>query len=254
MAVLVGIHPVREALRARSRSFQYLAVSRDRRDARINELVRLAREQGIGVRFESPAALDHLAGSPRHQGAVGVVAAKPLLALEDLFAAPAGSPSPGLLIALDGIEDPHNLGAILRSAAAAGAGGAVIPARRAAPLNETVARASAGGLEHVPVAQAPNLAAALEKAKAAGYWIVGLEAASPQPIWRHDFTLPTLLVVGGEGRGLHELIRKRCDFLVSIPLATGVASLNASAAAAIALFEVVRQRQSIGGLPARQKT
>lgn len=243
MAVLLGIHPVREALRARARAFQYLAVSRERRDARIGELMRLAREQGIPVRVEMAAALDKLAGSPRHQGVVAVVAAKALATLEDLLAAPPAGGA-GLLVALDGIEDPHNLGAIVRSAAAAGAGGVIVPARRSAPLNETAARASAGALEHVRVAQVSNLAAALEKAKQAGYWIVGLDAAAPQPLWRQDFTGATLLVVGGEGRGLHELIRKRCDFLARIPLQPGVASLNASAAAAVALFEIVRRRWS----------
>lgn len=251
--ILIGIHPVREALRARARPFHYLALNRERRDARLQELLRLAREQNVPVRFEAGAALDRLAGSPRHQGVVGVLAAKPLLSLEDLLAdlaRPAAAARPGLLVALDGIEDPHNLGAILRSAAGAGADGVIVPTRRSAPINATVGRASAGGMEHVSIAQVTNLAEALVKAKAAGFWIVGLDAGAPQPYWRQNFALPTVLVIGGEGRGLHELIRKRCDFLVAIPLRGGMESLNASAAAAVALFEIVRQRQAGSSPPA----
>lgn len=234
---------VREALVARTRPIQYLALSQARHDGRTAELEQLARRAGIAVRRLAPRALDRLAGSPRHQGAVAVLAAKTLLAVEDLLER---TPAPGLLLALDGIEDPHNLGAILRSAAGAGAGGVIVPRRRAAPLGETAARASAGAVEYVAVAEAPNITAALEKAAAAGYWSVALDAAAPRRYWEHDFCGPTVLVIGAEGAGLHRLVRERCDFAVSIPLAPGPASLNASAAAAIVLFEAVRQRAARG--------
>lgn len=241
---VTGIQAVREALRARGRAIQYIALSQARHDARTAELQRLAREAGIAVRLLAPPALDRLAGSPRHQGAVAVLAAKPLLALEALLSlAPAsGAATPGLLLALDGIEDPHNLGAILRSAAGAGANGIILPRRRAAPLGETAARASAGAVEYVAVAEAPNITAALEKTAAAGYWSVALDAAAPRRYWEQDFRGPVVLVIGAEGAGLHRLVRARCDFAVSIPLAPGPASLNASAAAAVVLFEIVRQR------------
>lgn len=236
---VAGIQAVREALRARSRPIQYLALSQARHDARTAELQRLAQEAGIAVRWLPPRALDRLAGAPRHQGAVAVLAAKPMLALEDLLARAA---APGLLVALDGIEDPHNLGAILRSAAGAGAGGVILPRRRAAPLGETAARASAGAVEYVAVAEAANIAAALERTAAAGYWSVALDAAAPRRYWEQDFRGPTVLVIGAEGAGLHRLVRERCDYAVAIPLARGPASLNVSAAAAVVLFEIVRQR------------
>lgn len=244
--LLIGIHPVREALRAGTRPLHYVALSRERRDARLRELLRLARERGVPVRFESAAGLDRLAGSPRHQGVVAAPAEKELLAVADLLRPAAPTPAPTLLVALDGVEDPHNLGAILRSAAAAGADGVILPARRAAPLNATAARAAAGALEYLRVAQATNLAAALEEAKAAGFWSVGLAAEAPRRLWDLDFSSPILLVIGGEGRGLRPLIRARCDFLAGIPMRAGVASLNASAAAAVALFEIVRRRTEAG--------
>ncbi|MGH9466766.1 MAG: 23S rRNA (guanosine(2251)-2'-O)-methyltransferase RlmB, partial [Terriglobales bacterium] len=187
---------------------------------------------------ESSAALDRLAERERHQGVVGVAAAKAAVTLEDLLAdAPAR-----LLVACDGIEDPHNLGAIVRSACAAGVDGMVLPARRSAGLTEAVERVSAGALEHVRVAQAGNLAQALERCKRAGWWIVGLDGGGETLLWQHDFRPPTVLVVGAEERGLRALTRQLCDARVRIPLAPGVASLNASVAAGIALFEVQRQR------------
>lgn len=238
---VAGIHAVREVLRARSRPIQYLALTQARQDARLSELRQMARQAGIAVRLLPPAALERLAGSARHQGAVAVLAAKARLAVEELLAR---APAPGLLVALDGIEDPHNLGAIVRSAAGAGAGGIILPRRRAAPLGETAARVSAGAIEYLPVAETANITAALEKTAAAGYWSVALEAGARQRYWDHDFRGPTVLVIGGEGAGLHRLVRERCDFAVSIPLAPGPESLNASAAAAVVLFEIVRQRSS----------
>lgn len=228
---LTGFHAVREALRAGT-PLRYIACVRGRDDARMKEVIELARTAGIPVRWEDRRAL---AG----ESVVAEAEAKPVFELDDLLA----QNSTGFVLALDGIEDPQNLGAILRSACAAGVDGVILPSRRAAGLTTTVERVSAGALEHVRVARVVNFVRGLEMCRQAGLWRVGLDANGPLPIWNHDFRLPTVLVVGAEGKGLHELTRKRCDVLVSIPLAPGVQSLNASAAASVALFEVVRQRR-----------
>lgn len=234
---LVGIHAVREALRART-ALRFVAVSRERHDPRLQELITLAHAARVPLRRVGVAELERWAGRTPHQGVVAEAEAKPVLELEDLLA---DAPQ-RLLLALDGIEDPHNLGAIVRSACGAGVDGVLLPARRAAGLTETVERVSAGALEHVRVARVGNLAQALEQCKQAGFWIVGLDGEATTRLWDHDFRDPTVLVVGAEGRGLHALIRQRCDARVAIPLAAGVDSLNASVAAGVALFEVARQR------------
>ncbi len=237
--ILAGPHAVEEALRAGS-PLRYLAMERGRRDHRVHALAVAARAAGVEVRWEAAAALDRLAGGLRHQGVLAVAEAKATLALEDLLqAAPRR-----LLVAADGIEDPQNLGALLRAAGGAGVDGLLLPSRRAAGLTAAVERVSAGALEHVRVARVGNLAQALERCRAAGWWIVGLDAAAPTLLWQFDLRPATVVVVGSEGRGLHALIRAKCDALVRIPLAAGVASLNAAMAAGIALFEVVRQRQA----------
>lgn len=238
MERLVGIHAVREALAARH-PLERIVIARGRHGERIEELVRLARQRGISVRFEDRAQIERLAGTSQHQGVVALVAAREALALEDLLGKCA---QPGLIVVLDGVEDPRNLGAIVRTALAAGADGVVIPERRAAGLTEAVARASAGALEHLPVARVKNIVRAMEELKARGYWLVGLDERAAQSYTEADLTGPVGLVLGGEGGGLHELARKRCDFLVSIPTTGPVRSLNVSVAAGIVLFEVARQR------------
>ncbi len=240
MSKLLGIHAVREALEA-GRPVERVVIARGRGGDRVEEIVRLARSRGVPVRFEDRAQLDRLAGSPQHQGVLALAAARSALALEDLLASPRPD---ALLVLLDGVEDPHNLGAILRSALAAGADGAIIPERRAAGLTETVSRASAGALEHLPVARVTNLARAMEQMKAAGFWLVGLDERAERDYTAADFTARIGLVLGGEGRGLHQLTRKRCDFLVSIPATGPVRSLNVSVAAGVVLFEAVRQRKA----------
>lgn len=229
-----------EALRSGARPLQFIAIDRERRDSRTEEVIGLARVHSVPVRLEPRSALDRLAGSQQHQGAVAVAAAKAPVELEQLLKTSAHAP--GLLLALDGIEDPHNLGAIVRAATGAGAQGIILPMRRSVGLTDTVARVSAGALEYVPVARVTNLAQALERAKQEGFWSVGLDERAQQAYWQQDFTLATVLVIGAEGRGMHELTRKRCDFLVSIPMAVGVASLNVSVAAGIVLYEAIRQR------------
>jgi 23S rRNA (guanosine2251-2'-O)-methyltransferase len=241
---ITGIHAVREALEA-GRAFDRIVIAKGRQDSRVEEIVRLARSKQIAVRFEDRGQLDRLANSRDHQGVVAVVAASAAATLEDILANANGSRGQiGLIVLLDGVEDPHNLGAIIRTALAAGAHGVLIPERRAAGLTDTVARASAGALAHLPIAKVTNLARTMEELKEAGYWIVGLDEQADKNYTDVDYTLPTALVLGGEGSGIHELTRKRCDFVVSLPTVGPVKSLNVSVAAGVVLFEVRRQRCS----------
>ncbi len=236
---LTGIHAVREALVA-GRALERIVIARGRHGERIEEIARLAREQGVQVRLEDRAQVDRLAGTREHQGVVALVGVRQAVALEDLLRA---SSRRQLIVLLDGVEDPQNLGAVVRTALAAGADGVVIPERRAAGLTEGAARASAGALEHLPVARVTNLARAMEELKQAGYWLVGLDERAERSYTEADFTGPVGIVLGGEGKGLHELTRKRCDFVVSILTTGPVRSLNVSVAAGVVLFEALRQRK-----------
>jgi 23S rRNA (guanosine2251-2'-O)-methyltransferase len=245
MDKLTGIHAVREALEA-GRAFDRIVIARGRQDTRVEEIVRLARERNVGVRFEDRGQLDRLADTKDHQGVVGVVAARAAATLEDILAdanADEGHGEKGLIVVLDGVEDPHNLGAIIRTALAAGAHGVVIPERRAAGLTDTVARASAGAIAHLPIAKVTNLVRAMEELKEAGYWLIGLDERADKDYTQADYTSPVGIVLGGEGKGLHELTRKRCDFVVSLPTGGPVKSLNVSVAAGVVLFEAIRQRR-----------
>ena len=241
---LTGIHAVKEALEAQ-RPIERIAIAKGRQDTRVEEIVQLARKQGIPVRFEDRGQLDRLANSKDHQGVVALAAARAAVTLEDILTqANASHGQTGLLVLLDGIEDPHNLGAIIRTVLAAGAHGVVIPERRAAGLTDTVARASAGALAHLPIAKVTNLVRAMEELKEAGYWLVGLDEDGDKDYTEADYTSPTGIVLGGEGKGLHELTRKRCDFVVSLPTTGPVKSLNVSVAAGVVLFEARRQRNT----------
>jgi 23S rRNA (guanosine2251-2'-O)-methyltransferase len=246
---LTGIHAVREALEA-GRAFDRIVIARGRQDTRVEEIVQLARARNISVRFEDRSQIDRLADTKEHQGIVGLVAARAAGSIEEILeaanaAAAAGLGVKGLIVLLDGVEDPHNLGAIVRTSLAAGAHGVVIPERRAAGLTDTVARASAGALSHLPVAKVTNLARTMEELKEAGYWLVGLDEEGDREYTEVDFTSPIGIVMGGEGKGLHELTRKRCDFVVKLPTVGPVKSLNVSVAAGVVLFEVVRQRKAV---------
>jgi len=255
MDLICGINPVLEALNAGSRHFDRLLIAKGVRSQRIAEAISKASGNGVPLRFESRETLDRMAGSIPHQGLIAVVSAKPVMSLEALLER---AHAPGVLVVLDGVEDPRNLGAILRTAEAAGADGVVLPERHSAGLSETVSRASAGGLEHVNVARVGNVAQSLETLKARGYWVVGLDAAGSERWDAVDYKRSIALVLGGEGRGIRRLVRERCDHLVSIPLFGQVASLNVSVAAAVALYEVVRQRGSVPShvrpIPARAAT
>ncbi|HTS49836.1 MAG TPA: 23S rRNA (guanosine(2251)-2'-O)-methyltransferase RlmB [Bryobacteraceae bacterium] len=240
---ITGFHAVEEALAA-GRALERVLVAKGRHGERVEAVVRLAKSRGVPVRFEDRGQLDRATGTREHQGVAALAAAKPAAELEDLLAA---KNDRGLLVLLDGIEDPHNLGAIVRTALAAGAQGVVIPERRAAGLSDTVERASAGALAHLPVARVKNLVRAMEQIKEAGYWLVGLDERAEKSHTDVDLKGPVGIVLGREGEGLHELTRKRCDFLVSIPTQGPVRSLNVSVAAGVMLFEVVRQRRASGG-------
>ena len=232
MSILAGIHPVREAVRA-GRPLDRVLIAKDAAGPRIQELVELCREKQIPVRFESREQLDRAAaGAARHQGVIAYGAAERYQTLEETAA------SGGLHVVLDGVEDPHNLGAMIRTAHAAGAAAVVIPERRAAGLTGTVARAAAGALAYLPVVRVTNINRALEDLKKRGYWIYGLDEAGGRRYDQIEYASPTALVLGAEGHGLHEQVAKHCDFLVRIPMPEGgVASLNVSVAAGVVLFE-----------------
>ena len=233
--VIYGVNPVLEALR--SGRVEALVVGH-RRQGRLDELLHLAERRGVRVRRAEADELNRLASGGVHQGVVATIRPPEPRSVGDLVDAAA----PALIVVLDGIEDPHNLGAIARTAEVAGASGLVVPTRRAAPLTGAAVKASAGALAHLPVASVVNVARALAELQSAGVWTVGLDAAAPQTIYDIDLCLPVALVVGGEGRGLRHLVRERCDWLAALPQRGQVASLNASVAAGIALFEAVRQR------------
>ncbi len=235
MALRIGVHPVVEALRA-GRPLERVVIAKGVAGPRMQEIIDLCRTHAVPVRFEPRDALDRLAGTSTHQGVVALGAAQHHAGLEELMA------SARLLVVLDGIEDPHNLGAIVRTAHAAGAAGIVTPERRAAGLTETVAKAAAGALEHLPVARVTNIARTLETLKENGFWIYGLDERGQESYDQIEYTEPTALVLGSEGKGLHELVKRHCDVLVRIPLAGKISSLNVSVAAGIVLFEWKRRR------------
>ena len=212
---------------------------------RLQRLIEDCRKIGVPVRFLQRTELDRMAGNAAHQGVVAVTSAKQYNDLEDVIAAKRGEYS--LLVVLDGVEDPHNLGAILRTADAAGANGIVIPERRAAAVTGTVTKASAGASEHLPIAKVTNISRTVEELKENNIWTVGLDERAEQTYDALDYNMDCALVLGGEGKGLHDLVKRKCDFLVSIPMLGKVPSLNVSVAAAVVLYEIVRQRRTKRG-------
>jgi 23S rRNA (guanosine2251-2'-O)-methyltransferase len=245
MEVLYGLHPVEEALKAGRRRFDHVLVARERHDLRLEQLVARCRECGVRVRQEPREQLTLVAQTPAHQGVVALVRAQEFLTIEDLFtpdpAAKAGAAR--LLLALDGVEDPQNLGALLRVADGAGVDGVVLTERRAAPLSPVAVKASAGATEHLRIARVVNLVRALEELKRQNLWIIGLDERGETDYDRFDLTGDCVLVLGREGAGLHDLVRRTCDHLLRIPMAGGVSSLNVSAAGAVVLYEAFRQRR-----------
>jgi len=239
--IVYGINPVLEALR--SGRVRRLRVG-PRGDRRVEDALALAREKGVAIERADASAIDRAAGGGVHQGIVAEIDAPRDYTLRDLVEGAA--PSPPLIVVLDGVEDPHNVGAILRTVDGAGAHGLVRQARHAAPLDGVAAKASAGAVAHVRVATEVNIARAIEELKALGVWTVGLAGGASEDYDAVDFTLPTAVVLGAEGTGLRRLVQERCDRLVSIPMLGGVASLNVSVAAGVVLFEAARQRKQKG--------
>lgn len=236
--IIYGINPVLEALRAGQ--VKELRVSQ-RSDDRLRELLALAGDGGVPVRRVPPDVLDRDSSRGVHQGVVADVEELKEYSIADLVRGARGTP---LIVVLDSIEDPHNLGAILRTADAAGADGVVIQSRRVAALGGAAAKASAGAVSHVRIAEVVNIARAIEELKELGVWTVGLAGESTTSYDSIDFTAPSAIVLGAEGSGLRRLVRERCDFLAAIPMAGHVGSLNVSVSAGIALFEAVRQRKA----------
>lgn len=237
--LILGFHAVREALRGRSEHVRKVVLVEGRVDDRCQEILEAARSAGIPVYREKPRVLDKITGRAHHQGVLAELAPVEWWALEDLLAT---APPPAFLLALDRIEDPRNLGAVVRAADGAGIHGIVVPNRGTAPPSETATAASAGALLHARLARVTNLAESMELAKKSHLWVVGLDAGSPTPWFEFDYTVPILLVVGSEGRGLRRRVADTCDQLVSLPQCGRVASLNVSVAAGIVMYEVLRQR------------
>jgi len=241
MNLIYGINPVSEAIKARGRALEWVGVTKERHDLRLQWIIDDCRRLGVAVRFFTRPEMDRMVGNNGHQGVVAVTSAKHYSDLDDLLAAKRGEHS--LIVVLDGVEDPHNLGAILRTADAAGVDGVVIPERRAAGVTGAVAKVSAGASEHLPIAKVTNISRTLEELKSKNLWTVGLDERGTQSYDSVDYKMDCVIVLGAEGKGLHDLVRKRCDFVVSIPMLGNVPSLNVSVAAGVVLYEVVRQRR-----------
>ena len=239
---LYGVHPVLELLRAGRRPLDKLYILRGRQGEQVDEIIRLARAQGVSLHFESKPVLDRLASNDKHQGVVALVAAKAYDTPESLLKIAHERNQSPLVLLLDGVEDPRNLGAIVRTAEAAGVHGIILPRHRSVGLTSTVDKTSAGALEHLPVARVVNLSRAVDELKKEDLWIVGLEPTASQSYTALDYKGPMGVVVGGEGRGIREGLLKHCDYRVSIPMKGKVESLNVSVAVGILLYEVLRQR------------
>ena len=245
-----GLHAVRAVLARRPQQVVRLLLAQGREDARMTEIRRLAVAQGCVVATTPAAELDRLASGQAHQGAIAEIRATPPLNENGLLDLLVAAPAPALVLVLDGVTDPHNLGACLRTAEAAGATAVVAPRDRAAGLTPVVRKVAAGAAETMPFAQVTNLARTLRDLKDAGLWIVGTEVGAPQVLFEADLGGPLALVMGAEGSGMRRLTRECCDFCVGLPMQGAVESLNVSVAAGILLFEVLRQRR--GGDPGQR--
>jgi 23S rRNA (guanosine2251-2'-O)-methyltransferase len=242
MVVIYGVHPVSEALKSGARSFEYVAIARERHDQRVQRIIDDCRASGVQVRFLPREQLDKLANTNTHQGVLAVTSGKQYADVDTLLEQRRGEYS--FVVVLDSIEDPHNLGALIRSADGAGADGVIIPERRAAGLTGTAVKASAGASEHIPIARVTNISRTLEELKDRNVWIVGLDERGTQSYDEVDYKMHCAVVLGAEGKGLHEHVRARCDFLVSIPMLGEVPSLNVSVAGGVVMYELARQRRA----------
>lgn len=242
--IISGRNPVLEAIKA-DRPIDRILVVQGLKGGSIDKIYELAKQKRLIVQQVEKKNLDKLANSAAHQGVVAYVAPKEYVDVDYLLERAIQSGEDPFIVILDGIEDPHNLGAILRTAEGAGAHGVIIPKRRAVGLTETVAKASAGAIEYVPVARVGNLAQTVDYLKTRGIWVAGSDASATKVYWEQDLTGPLALIIGGEGKGMGRLLTDKCDYLVSLPMKGSITSLNASVAASLLMYEVVRQRSSI---------
>lgn len=239
--MIEGRNAVLEALRA-GRALDKVYIARGETDKALAHIAGLARERGVSVSDCDRRKLDAMSVTKAHQGVIAVCAVREYASLDDILALAESRGEAPFVVVCDEISDPHNLGAIIRSAECVGAHGVVIPKRRSAGLTAVVGKTSAGAAEHLPVARVANISAALQELKDRGLWVYGAASEGSSPMWETDLTGPLALVIGSEGEGLGRLVRERCDFLVSIPLRGKVGSLNASTAAAVLMYEVLRQK------------
>lgn len=246
--LLYGVNPLMETLRAGDRIPSEIVIAEGARDERLRELVELARSKNVPVKRVPRASIDRAVGNTHHQGVMARIAAARYADAEGLLSSIAsriGAETEPLVVVLDGIEDPRNLGAILRTSECAGVHGVFVPERRAAGLTDLVAKAAAGATEYVPTARVTNLSRLIDQLKERNLWVVGTAADAPLNYTEWDWTRPSAVVLGGEGAGLHRLVREHCDVLVRIPVQGKIQSLNVSVAAGVVLYEALRQR-SIG--------
>ncbi len=240
---IFGVKPVIELLRAGRPVQRVLIAEKRKSDREVQEIIRLAAGGGIEVRMTTRDALNREVPNALHQGVLAVVAAREYATLDDILKIPSQKKQSPLFLVLDGVEDPRNLGAILRTAEVAGVHGVIIPERRSAGLTDTAAKTAAGAVEYVPVVKVVNIVNTLEDFKKFGIWIAGADAGGDLVYWDADFIRPTAIVLGGEGKGIRRLVREHCDYLVSLPLMGRINSLNVSVAAGALLYEVLRQRR-----------
>lgn len=242
--IIAGKNPVLESLKA-GREMNKIWIGEGTQKGGVAEIVKLAKEAGVIVQFVPKKKLDQLTDSV-HQGVVASVAAYSYAELDDMFALAEKQGQDPFILLLDELEDPHNLGSILRTADASGVHGIIIPKRRAVGLTAVVAKASTGAIEHVPVHRATNLAQTIDELKKRGVWIAGTDAKGSTDYRRMDATLPLAIIIGGEGKGMGRLLRDKCDFLYHLPMIGHVTSLNASVAASLLMYEVYRNRHPLG--------
>ena len=239
--LIEGRNAVTEALRAGT-PIDKIFIARGETDKTLGHIASTARAAGVVGGEADRRKLDYMSATKAHQGVIALAAVREYASVEDILSAARERGEAPLLVVCDEISDPHNLGAIIRTAECAGAHGVIIPKRRSAGLTAIVDKASAGALEHMAIARVPNLVAAIETLKKNGLWIYGTAAEGSNELWKTDLTGPACIVIGSEGSGISRLVREKCDFLVSIPLHGQISSLNASAAAAVLLYEALRQR------------
>ena len=240
--ILYGINPVTEALKTSKRKCFRIIVEEGKTNPRLKSLMELVRSQNVRIESISKSAFKKRYRPYAHQGIIGHFSVKETLELDDLISSILNESKNPVLVLLDGIQDPHNLGAIIRSAEAMGIQGMVLPKHRAAPMNETVAKCSSGAVEKLPIAWVTNLTNAAEQLKESGFWIIGIDPEGETSCYNFKFEMPIALLIGSEGKGIRPLLKKTCDFILSIPMVSSISSLNASAAGAVVFYEVLRQK------------